>query len=69
MGLPTDGRNEDLQERVAAKRFPGQENLNDKLDASGNDGAETNETQVKQERKCWNRGNWLSCLSNIAGKI
>ena len=54
---------------MADKLFPRQENLNDERVASGNDGAETNETQVKRERKCWNRGNWLSFLTNIAGQI
>ena len=51
-GLPTDKRKEDLQECVAAKLFPRQEKLDDERDTSGNDRAESHETQVKQEVKC-----------------
>ena len=54
---------------MAAKHFPRQDNLNDERDASGNDGAETNEMQVKQERKCWNGGNWLSFAINVSSQI
>lgn len=63
MGLEKKGRKEELVERLI-RHVIGEE----RIESIGEE-EEADKRSSKDEKKCWNRGNWLSFTANIAEQI
>ena len=70
---PVVGDKATLYQRIAehlnVTRREGQEGEEDTTDGNNNDDEEEDVPTTKRETRCWNKGNWLSFLANIAGQI
>ena len=68
MGLDKKGRKEELVERVITRVIGNErvESIGDEREADETSG---DVVSTNDEKKCWNKGNWLSFTANIAEQI
>ena len=66
--LSTVGTKEDLQKRVMGHLAPTTTD-EDTAESDGEDNQGQQARRAKGEKRCWNKGNWVSFLANVSGQV